>query len=185
MWLCNLLSSFAKSRIELYFVHWVSLCYKCNSSETCVAAALRDKLLKQLHRATEEFLSLKEASDDWADFAWIWKTHGANAVKIWQGTSNFYKRPGRGKHAQGPELFTAITSVCCTGIGDVGYGSNDEKSEDNASSTGSSKQGSRPVSAQAWVAASDPLFNIGIDEVSLSLSYFIPQHGIHRKYRWN
>lgn len=89
------------------------------------------------------------------------------------------------RHAQRPELFTAITSVCCTGIGDVGYGSNDEKSEDNASSTGSSKQGSRPVSAQAWVAASDPLFNIGIDEVSLSLSYFIPQHGIHRKYRWN
>ncbi|KXJ04524.1 Hydrocephalus-inducing protein, partial [Exaiptasia diaphana] len=51
------------------------------------------------------------------------------------------------------------------GIGDVGYGSQDEKSEENGSSNGSSRQMSRPVSAQQWAAASDPLFNIGIDEV--------------------
>lgn len=62
-----------------------------------------------------------------------------------------------------------ICLFCIVGIGDVGYNSNDEKSEDNASSVVSSKQASRPVSAQAWVAAVDPLFNIGIDEVTTNL----------------
>ena len=65
-WRCQLLQSVAKSRPEFYFVQrfaqrkncettHVTL---CNSPATCLATALRDKLLRTLHSVTGPLVSV-------------------------------------------------------------------------------------------------------------------------------
>ena len=59
-WCCQLLQSVAKSRAEFYFVQCFTQQKKCetthvtlcNSPATCLAMALRDKLLRKLHSVT-------------------------------------------------------------------------------------------------------------------------------------
>ena len=60
-WRCQLLQSVAKSRAEFNFVQRFAQQKKCetthvilcNSPETCLAIALRDKLMSKLHSVTE------------------------------------------------------------------------------------------------------------------------------------
>ena len=59
-WCCQLLQSVAKSRAEFYFVQRLAQQKNCetthvtlcNSPATCLATALRDKLLRKLHSVT-------------------------------------------------------------------------------------------------------------------------------------
>ena len=59
-WYCQLLQSVAKSRAEFYFVQRFAQQKNCetthvtlrNSPATCLATALRDKLLRKLHSGT-------------------------------------------------------------------------------------------------------------------------------------